>query len=196
MKTRIFYGGWVLTLLATFAVVCINKEANIWPGTVFCVGLFALSTYCLSRNIDFPYRSEALANSWIGPFLLATSEIVFSFYSHRLLQHASSPSIPPLATSILELKHTMLALILLAFFSACVEALFVAWLFFRYGIIQIMALIAEIPVIGKRRQNWTKSIGKLPPHWGWIFVIVIFLLRLLPAIFIAWVFLDVLHTLA
>ena len=194
MRPTLFQIGWILILLATIAVVCVNKEANIWPGTVFCVGLFALSTYCLFRNADFPYRSKALANSWVGPLLIATSEIVFSFYFHRLQTITNTESIPPLATSILDLKHTMIALLLLALLSACVEALFVTWLFFGYGLIHIMALIAYIP-LKRTKQNRDKGIGKYPLRWTWFFVVGIFLLGILRAVVIAWIYFDILHTL-
>lgn len=167
MKIRIFYGGWILTLLATIAVVCVNKEANFWPGTVLCVGFFALSTYVLLRNKDFPFRSEALANSWIGPLIIATSEIVFSFYSHRLQTITNTEYIPSLTASILSLKQTTILSVFLIFFSACVKALFFAWIFFRYGIIHLLALIAEIPVIGNRQQRTSKDINRVGRGLSW-----------------------------
>lgn len=194
MKTRFFYGGWILTLVATFILVCVNKEANLWPGTVLCVGIFALSSYCLLRNTNFPYRSEALANSWIGPLFLATSEIIFSFNFHRLLPTTTTEVIPSLTAITSSLKQTTLLLVVLIFFGACVKTLLFVWLFFGYGLLHIMALIAEIPVIGKR-QDWTKSIKRYQTRWAWIFVIVIFLLSLLPAIFIIWMYFHILKTL-
>lgn len=188
MKTQIFYGGWILTVLATFVVICVNKEANIWPGTVFCVGLFALSTYCLLRNVDFPHREIGLAISWIGPLLLAVGNIVYLCYLNPAFQYFANVTLPTSATNAAMQK----LLLWMLFFNGCVETAFMAWVTLGYGEISLIALFATIfPKSSQKRTSTWNDIHNFKPYknrWLWGFLIIYFLLKMFIVVSTGWMF--------
>jgi hypothetical protein len=180
MKTQIFYGGWILTLLATLAAIYGDKVTSeklvIALFFIFC----AVCTFLLLRNPTFPKREAGLATSWMGPLLLAISMIVYVYYFNRTFQTLSNQTSPTEAS----LKSMDNMLITGIFLGGCLNAALAYWVEFGHGFVLISAL--GVILFPDKSERIERDIQKYPPRWGWLVVIM----ALIPSWFFGFTFIQ------
>lgn len=180
MRDRIFYGGWVLTLLATFAAIYGDKVTSeqIWLTLflLFC----AACTFLLLRNPTFPKRDAGLATSWMGSLLIAVAMIVYVYYFNPTFQALSNQS-SPTDTSLKSMDNMLIAGF---FLGGCLNAALAYWVEFGYGFVLMSAL--GVILFPDKSERIERDIQKYPPRWGWLVVIM----ALIPSWFFGFTFIQ------